>query len=77
MRREKNLVVGIFGHGMATKAFVANGLESDPRVTYRISIDNCSITHLKYSSEQPHQGWSLVKLNDTSHLFDVGFVPNV
>lgn len=75
--REKDLTVGIFGHGMTTKGTIANVLESDPRMTYRISIDNCSITQLKYSSEEPHQGWSLVKLNDNSHLYEVGFVPNV
>ena len=64
----KNLSVAIFGHGLTTKCLIRKIMNSDPRLTYKISIDNCSITQFKYCSEGQHQGWSLIKVNDNSHL---------
>lgn len=70
-----NLTLGIFGHGVSTKCFLRRVLNSDPKLTYRIEIDNCSITHLKYAFEGQHKGWSVVKINDNSHLSKIGFAP--
>lgn len=64
----KNLTVAIFGHGLTTKCLLRKIMSSDPKLTYKISIDNCSITQFKYSSLGQHQGWSMIKVNDNSHL---------
>jgi len=77
MGREEDLTVAIFGHGMTTKCILRGILNSDPSLTYRIGIDNCSITQLRYVDLEPHKGWAVVKINDHSHLRDVGVIPNL
>jgi len=72
LAEEADLSVGIFGHGMAMKCFLRKILDSDPRLTYRICINNCSITRLTYFFSGQHQGWSLIKINDDSHISEVG-----
>lgn len=56
--------VGIFTHGMAIKCLLRGILDFSPSLTYKINLDNTSITRLKYSA----QGWHLVTINDTAHL---------
>ncbi len=70
---EKQLItsdqnIAVFGHGIAIKCLIRKIMNSDPRLTYRISIDNCSITQFKYNHAGQHKGWSLIKVNDTGHL---------
>jgi len=58
---------GIFGvstHGFAIKCCLRGLLNFDPKMTYKITIDNTSLTRLQYSSN----GWNLLSLNDTGHL---------
>ncbi len=69
----RQLTVGVFGHGMATKCFLRKVLGSNPDITYKMEIDNCSITHLIYTPDGPHKGWGLTKVNDNSHINGVGF----
>lgn len=76
IRREKNLNIGIFGHGLTTKCLIRRIIDSDPRITYRMVIDNCSISQFKYAYTGKHQGWSLVKINDNYHLRHCGFKSN-
>jgi broad specificity phosphatase PhoE len=61
---EQNLTVGIFTHGFAIKCFLRGIMNSDPKMTYKIQIDNTSITRVNYSN----QGWKLLTVNDSSHL---------
>jgi probable phosphoglycerate mutase len=75
-RENENLNVGLFMHGLAMKCLIRKVMNSDPGLTYRISLDNCSITHLKYKHNKPHKGWSVIKINDNAHLRDSGFQPN-
>jgi broad specificity phosphatase PhoE len=74
-RDKEDICAGIFGHGMAIKCFLRKITNSDPRMTYRNSLDNCSITHVRYVPSGQHEGWSVVKVNDNAHLAKVGFVP--
>ncbi len=72
---DQDLTVGVFGHGLSTKCFLRRVLGSDPKITYRIGIDNCSITQLRYVPSGRHAGWSLIKVNDNAHLQECGFKP--
>lgn len=60
-------VIGIFGHGMACKCFLRKIIESHPRHTYKMLIENASITHMKHN----HLGWHLLCLNDIGHLVNI------
>ena len=73
--RRKDLTVGVFGHGVATKCLLRRIMNSDPELTYRICINNCSISRVKYSHSGQHEGWSLIKINDDAHLAEAGFNP--
>jgi broad specificity phosphatase PhoE len=79
---EKNLMdrdvrVGIFSHGMTIKCILSGILKSDPSLTYRLSIDNASITHLRYVQKGNHRGWAIRKINDVSHLENCGLLENL
>ncbi len=63
-RYANNLTVGIFTHGLAVKCLLRGIMDFSPKITYKIILDNTSITRLKYSDN----GWHLISLNDTAHL---------
>ena len=54
----------VFSHGMTIKCLIHYILGFDQSFTWKIKIDNTSITSLKFDQN----GWHLLKLNDTSHL---------
>ncbi len=60
------LKVGIYTHGLAIKCLFRKIMNSDPRLTYKIEINNTSITRFKYNE----RGWNLITLNDTAHLYN-------
>ncbi len=60
-------VIGIFGHGMALKCFLRKIIESHPKHTYKMLLENASITRLKHN----HLGWHLLCLNDIGHLVGI------
>ncbi len=66
----------IFGHGFSFKCLLTGILGSDPNLTHRISIDNCSITQLRYDVFGKHEGWHIIRINDHAHLSKTGYVPN-
>ncbi len=70
--RNEDLRIAIFGHGMVTKCLIRKFLDSNPANTYKMNIDNCSITRFKHDKK----GWSMIQINDHSHLRYTGFVPN-
>lgn len=57
--------IAVFSHGTAIKCLLRGVLHSDPRMTYKMRIDNTSVTVLKYSVEA---GWHLDRVNDICHL---------
>lgn len=63
-RWEKGLTVGVFTHGMAIKCLFRRLMGSEPSETWKIKIDNASMTRFKYDAK----GWHLVCLNDAAHL---------
>lgn len=67
IKREDSLPVriAIFSHGSAIKCLLRGILHSDPRMTYKIRIDNTAVTVLKYSVVN---GWHLDRINDMTHL---------
>lgn len=73
LAKKENLTVGIFSHGVTTKCILRRILNSNPQLTYRICINNCSITRVKYAHVGLHEGWSLIKVNDDVHLAGPGF----
>src|SRR3989344_340996 len=56
--------VGVFTHGLAIKCLFRKIMGSNPAMTYKIVLENTSITKLSYSQT----GWHLVKFNDVAHL---------
>ncbi len=68
----KSINVAVFGHGFSFKCLLGGIIGSDPAFTYRIRIDNCSITELSYTSvEDP--GWNVVRVNDFQHVVGIGY----
>lgn len=56
--------IAVFSHGMTIKCLLQHIMGFDRGFTWRISIDNTSITHLSFGDK----GWMLHSVNDTSHL---------
>lgn len=56
--------IAIFTHGMTIKCLLHYVMGFDKSFTYKISIDNTSVTALFYNKG----GWFLHNLNDTSHI---------
>lgn len=63
-RYEQGLTVGVFTHGLAIKCLFRGIMQSHPERTYKIEIDNASITRARYA----RNGWHLISLNSTPHL---------
>ncbi|CAF1527590.1 unnamed protein product [Didymodactylos carnosus] len=61
---KQSLKFGIFGHGFAFKCILRHILNSDPSMTWKIQLDNTSITEIAYSV----RGWHIIRVNDISHL---------
>lgn len=65
---DNGLSVAIFGHSFAFKCLIRGILESDPGLTYKFAVDNCSITELKFMLNGRHPGWHIIRLNDSGHI---------
>ena len=61
----KPLHIGIFSHGMTIKCLLHYIMGFDQNFTWKISIDNTSISKLTYDN----QGWKLININDCAHLY--------
>ena len=62
--KERSLTVAIIGHGAATKSLFQHIMGFDEGLIRRLSIYNCSISRLLFNKE----GWSVICINDSSHL---------
>lgn len=62
--RNKKLNIALFSHGMTIKCLLHYIMGFDRNFTWKISIDNTSITKLNFCKE----GWKLLCVNDCSHL---------
>lgn len=69
-RYNKNICTAIFTHGLSIKCLLRGILDFNSEHTYKIVINNSSITCLKYTKK----GWHLVTVNDTAHL--IGYKKN-
>lgn len=56
--------IALFSHGMTIKCLLHYVMGFDKSFTWKISIDNTSITHLSFGDK----GWMLHSVNDCSHL---------
>ena len=56
--------IAVFSHGLTIKCLLHYILCFDKSFTWKISIDNTSITHLSFGDK----GWKLHSVNDTAHL---------
>lgn len=56
--------IAIFSHGMTIKCLLHYVMGFDKNFTWRISIENTSVTQLHFDKN----GWALDKVNDISHL---------
>ena len=63
-RYKEDLTVAISGHGVAIKCWLRGIMDFNPEITYKISLDNTSITRLKYTDK----GWFPITINDFGHL---------
>lgn len=60
----KPLNIAIFSHGMTIKCLLHYIMGFDRTFTWKISIDNTSVTKLSFGKE----GWKIHCINDCSHL---------
>jgi len=65
--------IGIFSHGTAIKCFLRGIMNWDPNMTYKTTLDNTSISRLKYNQK----GWHLLGINDTAHLLGQNIVEDL
>jgi len=56
--------IALFSHGMTIKCLLHHIMGFDKSFTWKVSIDNTSITHLSFGDK----GWMLHSVNDTAHL---------
>jgi len=56
--------VAIYGHGMAFKCLTRGIMNLNPELTYKMVLDNTSITEFNYDNNK----LNLIKWNDTTHL---------
>lgn len=63
-RYADNISAGIFGHGTAIKCLLRGIMGFSPKITYKIAIENTSITRLNYNEK----GWHVLSVNDAGHL---------
>jgi broad specificity phosphatase PhoE len=56
--------IALFSHGMTIKAFLHYVIGFDKNFTWKINIDNTSVTKLSFD----HRGWFVNSINDCSHL---------
>ncbi len=61
---KKPLEIACFSHGMTIKCILHFVMGFDQNFTWRINIDNTSITKLYFGPS----GWRLLSINDCSHL---------
>jgi len=63
-RYQENIRVAVFDHGLGIKCMLRGIMKFDPGMTYKIVLDNTSITQLQYNDK----GWHLLSVNDVEHL---------
>ena len=56
--------IAVFSHGMTIKCLLHYIMGFDQIFTWKISLDNTSVTHLTYGID----GWRVLSINDTCHL---------
>ena len=61
----EDLIVSVYTHGVAIKCLLRGIMDFTPKLTYKICLDNTSITRLQYKED----GWHLFSINDIAHLF--------
>lgn len=59
--------IAAFSHGMTIKTIMHYIMEFDQKMTWRINLDNTSITHFEFKLGQ----WFLNGVNDTRHLGEI------
>ncbi|MBI2666233.1 histidine phosphatase family protein [Candidatus Woesearchaeota archaeon] len=62
--KEQEIKMAVFTHGLAIKCLLRGIMDFSTNITYRIHIDNTSITRLNYDKN----GWHVITVNDTSHF---------
>ncbi len=65
--RSVSMTVAIVGHGTATRCLLRHILGFDQRMIWRMWLDNCSISRLRFDSK----GWSLISINDAAHAAEL------
>lgn len=56
--------IAIFSHGNSIRCLIKRVTGIDPKMIWKIGIDNTSITHLAYDDK----GWYVKRMNDHAHL---------
>ena len=62
--QEQPLTIAMVGHGIALRCLFQYIMGFDDRFVTRSALDNCSISRFVFNQE----GWSVVCLNDSSHI---------
>ncbi len=58
-------ITAFYTHGVAIKCLLKDVMNLDHRITWRIQIDNTSITQLRYDNGL----WWPIKINDNGHVY--------
>ncbi len=64
--QSKDVSIALFTHGMVIKCLLQHFMHFDQHMTWRVKVDNTSITHLSRKNGL----WSINCINSTPHLND-------
>jgi broad specificity phosphatase PhoE len=65
--------IAVVTHGIVLKCLLHYIMGFDDRLTWRIQLDNCSLSRFLFKKE----GWFPICINDSHHLRQVGKVPDL
>lgn len=61
---DKDLIIGIFGHGINHQAILLSVMGFEQNMLNNIVIENTGVCQIEYSRE----GWKVFNINNTRHL---------
>ena len=73
LNRKGPVTAAMVGHGTAFKCLLRRIMGFPPTLTYKIALDNASITQVKHSE----RGWHPIRMNDAAHVLPIGKMQDV
>jgi len=63
-KEDESCSIAVFSHGVAIKCLIRHILDFDQDMTYKVLLNNTSISQLSYTP----RGWFVLRINDGAHI---------